>query len=108
MDIFPDLDGVEERVNTAWDTSGRVPVPRRQFYCPVCRSSYLLAKDFRFHEKKRGNPSNPYRCDVQFKCCDCSMVWAHGVRLSAEEWRRRPQTQGLISWREAKKLLESE
>ena len=56
-----------------------------------------------FHARK-GTHANPYRCDVSFKCCDCSAVWTHGVAIPEAMFTTRPASR--IPWRQAKALLD--
>lgn len=73
-------EAIHERVAEAWDLRGNLPIPRWDVMCPCCFSSLVQFKAMTFFRRKR--PNNPYRCDVDFKCRACSMVWRHGVAIS--------------------------
>ena len=105
-------DEVAIRVDKFWSFESGFPQPKTELPCPVCRSSQGIIKDFRFF--KRGGPTpNKFRCDVVFKCTECSMQWAHGVPISEELFKLRVvrgkhKTRQSYSWREAQCLLEKQ
>lgn len=71
------------RVQAHWDLSGPFPVPR---FTPVCSQDAphpTVIRGCIFHQRSGG-----YRCDVMFKCVDCSNTIAFGVVIDKEMWHR--------------------
>ena len=62
------------RVERRWDLSGDTPVPKWDIQCPVCGSTELRKQRHRFHKRPEGWKTNPYRCDMHYKCADCSYI----------------------------------
>lgn len=90
-----------------WDIDGVLPVPLPGWLaCPVCRAEEIQAREWMFHVRK-GSHANPYRCDVSFKCCDCSAVWWHGVAVPQAMFDAR-KSAARIDWRRARELLTQE
>jgi hypothetical protein len=95
---------ITERIRKFWDFQKLYPfpVPKEEVLCPCCRNSDIILKHFSFFEKE-ASPGN-YRVDVHFKCCVCSMAWAHGVPISGTNFNDadgRVHYIRLWTWREA-------
>lgn len=105
---FPALspDRVLAAVRERWDLSGPLPVPRGEWLaCPVCRSGRPQPRYWLWHRKSSGTPL-PFRCDVAFKCVECSAGWVHGVAVDEDTYRRRAvKERRRIEWREARRML---
>lgn len=105
---FPDLgaDEVLDRVGARWDLDQPVPVPIGDWLaCPVCRTPEPQPRYWLFLD--RSGHAIAYRCDIGFKCTDCSAVWVHGLAIPERvfrPWRKRVGKR--IDWREAKQRLE--
>lgn len=110
-DPFPALSAVEvmAAVTARWDLAGVLPVPRGEWLaCPVCRAGRPQPRYWRWH-RRSGTPTIPGRCDVSFKCVDCSAVWTHGVPIDADTFERRAtKVNRQIWWREARTLMDRE
>ena len=81
------LEQVETRVRGFWDLSNGFPMPRNTLLCPVCRSPEVGIKHCRFFKVNHKPKTTPYRCDVSFKCFNCSAVWMHGVPVPKEAFK---------------------
>lgn len=85
---------IEYRVDSMWEFTP-FPVPKWVIQCPVCRSCEVFIKQCSFFKRKE----NDYRCDVTFKCTNCSYVWTHGVVVPREIAKPMIRPNGW-SWRE--------
>jgi len=99
---------IKERIGRFWDMYKMYPfpIPRKEVLCPCCRTEEVILKHFSFFEKETTH--NDYRVDVHFKCCVCSMAWAHGLPVSRKNYEDadgRPHYIRLWTWREANKFL---
>jgi len=112
QNIFPAYSEEEvlNRVSKAWtiEEGDVFPLPKFVVECPVCKSVDIQARNWQFTLKDSGG--NKYRCNVSFKCTQCSAVWTHGVVIPEIMFRKHVkgnihQTK-LYHWREVKKLLE--
>lgn len=83
--VFPDFTTEEtmERIHAMWNMSGPVPLPKFELHCPVCHSKEVLLKGALFHTRHKVS-SNPFRCDIKFKCIICSFTWQHGLVVPRE------------------------
>lgn len=80
--------GVLAKTEEHWDLDGPMPLPKGDWLrCPVCRGEEVIPKRLNYHTRPEW-ATVPRRCDVVFKCCDCAMVWQHGIALSEEHFRR--------------------
>lgn len=104
MNLWPDVVDSLTRCEKLWTIYDEFPLPKRQFDCPVCSDPRDNAriKHFLFHEKTV-SPSK-YRCDVVFKCINCSAVWVHGVVIPEEMFLKRQARK--YTWREARDIIE--
>jgi len=111
QNIFPAYSEREvlEKVSKAWTISDEdlFPLPKFIVRCPVCESEDIQARNWQFTFKDSGGAK--YRCNVSFKCCNCSSVWTHGVVIPEEMFRKHVrgnihQTK-LYHWREVRELL---
>ena len=110
QNIFPAFSEKEvlERVKRAWDLSTDFPIPKFRIICPICKSEAIQARNWQFQYRDVGGCK--YRCNVSFKCTQCSHAWVHGVVIPEELFRKHVrgnvhQTK-LYHWREVKKMLE--
>lgn len=92
-----------ERVERRWDLSGPVPVPRWDVECPSCRGTEVALRQCSFHYRHKTGSKSPWRCDVSFKCLECSLTFTFGVPVPQGMYEAVPRTLG---WREVKELLE--
>lgn len=103
-------DEVLARVERRWDTSGVLPVPRGDWvHCPMCGSRDMHLRWWRFFERPGGTVR--HRCDVSFKCTDCSLVqYPFGVPLPPEAWRRWQQSRlpSRVEWRQGREYIEGD
>lgn len=94
-----------------------LPHPRGDWLrCPVCRSRRVQPRQWRLGRRDRGDgPEAPahrlsYRCDVSYKCTECSAVWPHGVPLTrAQALRIDPAARTGVRvwhWRDAAGLFD--
>lgn len=67
------------RIDTAWDTTGRWPIPLFEVVCPHCRHDLVIMVGVVFNKMRNGLGGNPCRAEVKFKCPACSYVWLHCV-----------------------------
>lgn len=83
--VFPEftIEETMNRIHSKWEMSGPVPLPKFEVKCPVCSEKKPLLKGALFHTRRKVS-SNPFRCDVKFKCIECSFVWAHGLVVPRE------------------------
>jgi hypothetical protein len=53
----------------------------------------------RYHFHERLNSETRYRCDVMFKCPDCSLTLTFGVALTEEQYdgNDRPEKRGIYN-----------
>jgi hypothetical protein len=113
MDInkfFPTFTTEEilERVNKYWDLSCSLPFPKFDLGCSVCKSDEILLRQWLFHDRsKRTGSKHGYRCDVSFKCTQCSFVWVHGI-LVPKEMFEKYRDKRMVTWRKVKEILERE
>lgn len=110
--LFPDhyAEGRDQRVDLHWDLRWPAPVPREIPPCPVCPDGRAVAKDWRFHSVAVAGSPRPWRCDVRFKCVDCSAVWQHGVAIPEAMYRHGMSRFGenrTASWRKIREWLEA-
>lgn len=76
---------VLSRIAGYWDFSGPLPVPRK-VKCPVCGSKDIMVRWWKTHVRPpHVKPTYGYRVDVAMKCCECAMLWTHGV-IATESW----------------------
>ena len=106
--IFPDVPPgqVHDAVARHWDLSGPYPVPvGRWIWCRVCGTDRApQARWWRWHLRTAGTIG--HRCDVAFKCVECSAVWQFGIPVPEAYYRRHASREGkLIHWREVKSAL---
>lgn len=77
-----------DRVARRWHLDGRVPLPKGEWmYCGACGagppSQHL--RSWRFGQYgENAEKTWRYRCDVAFKCTDCSLVYVFGVATPQE------------------------
>lgn len=105
--IFAELavDEVHAAVAARWDLSGPLPTPRDGWLrCPVCAAQRLQIRHWHWHT--RDNATVPHRCDVAFKCADCSAVWLHGVPVPPDYWYRNATAAARVGWRDGRRMLE--
>ncbi len=97
------------RVAARWDLSAPLPVPRPGWLrCPVCRAPDVIPKEWRtIRIREPAGHRFPFRCDVSFKCLDCSAVWVHGLPFDDVSGRRLAGGDGprVVHWREGVGLL---
>jgi len=88
MKIFKDTAKADERCAAFWDMSnGILPIPRRELNCPSCRKRELTARRIRWRKLFPGEGSQfKFRCDLGFKCMNCSAVVYHGIVIPREMW----------------------
>ena len=72
------------RVAEKWDLTGRLPFPKWEVLCPTCRSPHQKLRYWKFHTYLTAEKTTPYRCDVGFKCRECSYVYIFGVATNRE------------------------
>ena len=106
--IFPSFDPetVLKRVQEKWDLSGDFPLPKWDIRCPVCGSPHVQARNWQFAYQY--NSPTKYRCNVSFKCTECSAVWIHGVVITEEMFRKHVKIDNkpvYYPWREVKEKL---
>lgn len=101
--MFPDIDNVLDRVRESWDLDRELPVPKFDLQCPICNCGQIQLRQYSFHYRHKTGSRNPYRCDVSFKCTQCSLVWTHGVVVPEAMYKRHENE--MIHWREAKEIL---
>ena len=115
QNIFPPLSKEEilKHVKENWDLSGDFPLPQFTVHCPVCGSEEVQLQFVSFHPSREPDTSRvPYRCVVGFKCTRCSAMWAHGIAIPEEMYRKHiplgaeKQDSKSYTWREVKKILE--
>ena len=101
-------DGIMVTVRQHWDLDGKLPVPVGLWLqCPVCRSVNVLLREWRIGRRNQPRGAErrrlPFRCDVSFKCLECSAVWPHGIPLDEQTGRRLQPGRGVrvVHWREA-------
>jgi len=95
-----------ERVENHWDLSGIFPRPpwNKPWCCPQCRSQQIFIKGMVFN-RRSGSPRG-YRCDVAFKCSQCSCTWVHGVPVKENMWRyHHDKGKTSYTWREIREEL---
>jgi hypothetical protein len=82
--------GALEHTQQYWYMVHGFPFPRDERKCPYCEECSLIIK--RWHYHKKALSENPYRCDVNMKCCECAAVWIHGISIERDDWmlRRKP------------------
>lgn len=107
--IFPDAHRADEagRIARMWNLDHRIPVPRNPITCGQCGGP-MICKQWWFHDRSaKTGTSNPYRCDIQTKCIDCSFVAIYGIAIPQRMWNERPApSKGKwIYWRQAKQIL---
>lgn len=109
QNFFPDFtpEITEQRVKDHWDLSGAFPVPKFLMSCPVCGKHEILLKEVLFHTRNKTGSAKKFRCDVKFKCCYCSYVWAHGV-IVPQEMAKKHSLNTNIHYRQLKRLQEGE
>jgi len=110
LDLLPvePVEDVAQRVARHWDLSGMFPMPKWDVQCPVCRSPLVQYRRVLFFRRRRFH--NPYRCDVDMKCRDCSAIWTHGVVIPEEMYYRHcKRREGcLYEWKAVRSLLRPE
>lgn len=86
--LYCDLtaDEIHARVAESWDLAAPLPTPGPWLCCPCCSATELQARFWRFHLREGGRI--PWRCDVSFKCCRCSLVFTFGVALDEATFAR--------------------
>lgn len=107
--LFPDghADGMQQRVRAFWNLDYPLPTPHEPIVCKC--GGVMVCKQWWFHDRTKTGTSDPWRCDVQTKCIDCSAVTVHGVAVPESMWRKRPRPNPprdkWIYWRQAKAVL---
>ena len=108
--LFPDLDKEEvfQNVSKRWNLNTKLPLPKWDIECPVCSASSsegkVQARQWQFH-KRRTKTDKPYRCDISLKCCRCSHTFTFGLVIPEAIYQK--QDKKIITWREARKILNS-
>lgn len=100
---------VKERVTSYWDFKEMYPfpTPKDTIFCPCCSKNEVILKSYSFFEKQL-KPYG-YRVDINFKCCNCSMVWSHGIPIIYKMWKDADGQKGHIrlwTWREAQRYID--
>ncbi len=93
---------VRTRVERRWDLSGPFPAPRWTIECPCCRSTEVRLRQCSFH--KREQSPAPHRCDVSFKCTDCSLAFSFGVPIPERMYRGDEKR--IWTWREVRVITQ--
>lgn len=105
--LFPSLapDEVAERIARRWQIRGGLyPMPRWAITCPVCWSQEIQLRHHHYH--RRPGKSNPFRCDVSVKCCECSNVLVFGLVVTQEVYAKSGGRRH--EWREVREAIEAE
>lgn len=104
MRFFPRADGLE-RTQEAWILDP-LPHPRFDLACPVCkrgstRFGTVMIRGWKYHDRqtKHANQDRTRRCDVSFKCIECSAVWVHGLVVTERHYQERAQERRDWHWR---------
>jgi hypothetical protein len=118
--LFPSIDReqIQQRIQSLWDLTGRLPVPRfaEYYQCPSCYHVGLHARLWRLFVRRAAEPGRfSHRCDVSLKCAWCGLTSAYGVPLTEQqyfEFVRGLRADGAggvtIHWREAQRLFMEE
>lgn len=103
-------DDVHARVAKRWDFNGPLPQPTPGWLrCPICGDEQPTPRYWRFHQRPAS--SVRWRCDVSFKCTDCSHVWVHGIPLPDAVGEQSGVAEGSvrhISRREAERIMKGQ
>jgi hypothetical protein len=91
---------VERRVEKMWDLSGAFPIPKFLVTCPSCQTAEVTLQQVGFTQRDWTGSPAPWRCNIGFKCCECSMVWLYGVPVSKEMFDKG-FLMGQMGWRQA-------
>ena len=88
---YPSLEEILRRRDKLWFFGGpgnAVPLARPEtiFTCGVCGSNKYCYRFWRWHIRKHSRIK--HRCDVAFKCANCSITRSHGIIITEEEHAR--------------------
>lgn len=92
LSMLPPEDGDPmEAIEWMWEWRAGLPFPRYRPLCPQCERRDTLIRQWTFRSRaneKLANVESPRlgRCDVSFKCPNCSMVWFHGIVITDEQY----------------------
>lgn len=108
INIFPSLtpEQIQHNIEQHWDMTRELPYPKFDITCNCgakASNDEIQARQWSFHHRHGTGSSNPYRCDISFKCTKCSRVWTYGVVVPEEMWRKHANKR--YHWREAKEIL---
>ena len=105
--LFPEIsrDTVLKRIEENWDFTYGIPLPKFDLICPICKSSEVMARAWKYH-KRVGSKTSPYRCDFSAKCTRCSFVMTWGVLLTLDQYEHPNWTEkSMWTWRRVQKKL---
>jgi len=108
VDVLPGHSPEEIALTVAehWEFhAGYLPLPKFELHCPQCAGTDIQLSTVVFG--KRAGSGSPYRADVAFKCCQCSMYWIHNVPVPADVYARAGGNVKL-RWRQVKKIIEGD
>jgi hypothetical protein len=102
---------IMDNVRRYWNLDGPLPIPHAwpDHSCPFGHRPVQF-RHWQFHEAPRGPRARvPYRCDVSFKCGECSMVWVQAPALDEDTYNR--MTENLtanrrVAWSMAAELMD--
>lgn len=87
MKLFKDTSVAQENCNKFWDMSnGIVPIPRMELTCSCGATGTMTCRNISWRQKP--STPRPYRCDISFKCLNCSRIAHHGVVITQAMFNR--------------------
>ncbi len=95
------------KIYQRWDFSKVLPVPLFDFVCPICGSDRIKLGEWIFFRKKSSN-GTPYRCDVRFKCTECSFVPIFGVVVELKIFNKLDHYKHAFTWYEGLEILKGQ
>lgn len=98
------LDKVSER----WDLTGLLPIPKWNLKCDQCGKTHedgaIQLRSWSFAVVPWGKSKNTHRCDVSFKCRECSLIFYYGVVIP-DSMAQKHYVKTYYRWREGYELL---
>ncbi len=99
---------IEKNIDNHWEIYKNFLFPKFIIKCPICGSEKVILKQERFFRRDEGRMK--YRCDIAFKCSECSNVWWFGVVIPDDLGKKQMigNNSATYYWREIKEKVGGE